>query len=677
MRIEELKKHPYILVSLLAALLAYIVWLFVPKEYTAITKLSDEYKEVDLAVGMTQMSQIRDAMGGMDAGVNDIEVYCQVLKTEGFARTISHKQVPGKGMTYGEYTAPEKGVFDTIEVIQDRINYNVSNENATLIISFTDKEALVASQMLDSVTAQLQQIVTGYRHEMADAALQNAKNTMEAARQKYLEAKAAYSKYTDSHLHTIIQQTRQREISLKRDANSAYEFFKDASVQYTRNMALKQRSYLSFAVIRDNCVPQSVSNYFIGYLLSFVLIALALTHGVKLYQKRKRDHRTGVDWGELFSPWCITILIWSLILGLYYLLDTDLYPITSQFYNCFVIWIPIFLITSFTAYNLLPVSQSPVGGAANQKDSFYFNKSIFTFFFAISLIITPLYLYRILQIVTMFGTEDMMTNIRTLAIYGEGQGFLNYSIVINQSLFVAALWAHPKVPTWQIVLLVIACLMNSLAIMEKGSIFYVFVCVAFVLFEKRVVKLRSILVFGLIMILLLYVFNLARAGEDSDYQEEETLLDFFAMYALSPPVAFCKLLGDVTPQFGTNTFETIYLFLARFGVTDIVVKDKLQEFVWVPISTNVYTIFQPFFIDFGYRGIAFFAGIYGCVMGWLYRLHKNKNSTGSCLYAYAVYVMVLQFYQENVFYSLVFVLQFSFFVFLFTQNKFKFNIIPR
>ena len=127
-----MKKHPYILVSLLAALLAFLVWLFVPKEYTAITKLSDEYKEVDLVIGMTPLSQINNVMGGMNNGMNDIEVYCKVLKTEDFARTISHKQVAGKGMTYGEWL----GEKDTIETIQEHINYNISNKKRIYAIQF-------------------------------------------------------------------------------------------------------------------------------------------------------------------------------------------------------------------------------------------------------------------------------------------------------------------------------------------------------------------------------------------------------------------------------------------------------------------------------------------------------------------------------------------------------------
>ena len=177
--------------------------------------------------------------------------------------------------------------------------------------------------------------------------------------------------------------------------------------------------------------------------------------------------------------------------------------------------------------------------------------------------------------------------------------------------------------------------------------------------------------FGVILIIFFYIFNLGRAEEDSDYQKEETFLDFFAMYVLSPPVAFCQISKEVIPQFGTNTFEKIYVFLARFS-SDIVVKEKLQEFVWVPIPTNVYTCFMPFFMDFGYKGVAFFGGIYGVICGWLYRLFRNRNAICCCLYTYVVFALVLQFYQENLFQSMVFLLQYTFFIVLILQQKFRF-----
>ena len=663
-----MKKRPYILAILIATLLALVVWLCVPKEYTAVTKLSDEYKETELAIGFSNIkAYLKDAMGGANNGMNDMEIYCKVLKTEDFARGIAQKQVPGKHLTYGQYV-DEK---DTVKAILDRINYNYSSLETSLSISFTDKDPVVASQMLDSVTIQLQNVITQHRHTIVDSAMHNAIRNMSATQAKYQQVMAEYGRFVDSHVDINTNALKQEEQALTNELKTAYALHEKAVEEYARQKALKERAYLSFAVIQDNTVPQHANKQLIGYLLCFIILAVLFTRGFLRYQERRGENIRLSQFDGYFSPWTLTIDIWILILGLYYLLDTDLYPITHQFYYCFLIWLPIFCICALSTFWL----SSDTSNSSISTNGIHFNKSLFLFFFVISLIITPLYVYRVIQIVTMFGTEDLMTNVRTLALFGEGQGILNYSAVINQALFVVALWAHPKVPTWQVVVLGLACLMNSLAIMEKGLMFFVFVSTMFVLFEKKIIRMRSILTFSILIILLFYIFNLGRAGEDSDYQKEETLFDFFTMYALSPPVAFCQLFPEVIPQFGTNTFETFYLFLERLGA-DVVVKNKLQEFVFVPVSTNVYTIFQPFYIDFGYPGIAFFAVIYGCACGYLYRMFRSGNGAGTCLYTYAIYVLLLQFYQENVFLSMVFVLQFTFFIVLLTQEKIRFQLNP-
>ncbi len=658
-------KHPYIAATIFATFLSIMVWLCIPKEYTAITKLSDEYKEMDLIVGFNELAKhLKNISGGDNAGINDMAVYCQFLKTEDFARSIAHKRLSSEKRTYGEYL----GVKDTIETIQDHINFNYDNSQETLIICFTDKNPVVASQMLDSVTAQLQSIITHHRQIMADAALDNVSRYLSETSSQYKQAQEEYAVFMNSHKGVQLQQIEQEKEILRLKADIAKSTYQDAAKEYTRQMSLRQRSYMSFAVIQANSIPMQPDKRLIGYLLSFVILALLLTRAAIIYIKNRPLDFKRLQLGDYFSPWALTVAIWGLILGLYHALDTGLYPITEQFYYCLILWLPIFCACAFVTYMLTPSNHQ----AATSANGIDFNKSVFNFLFIVSLIITPLYVYNVYKIVIMFGTEDLMTNLRILAVRGDGYGFLNYSSVINQVLFIVALWAHPKVPTWKVVVLGVACLMNALAIMEKGSLLLIFVCVLFVLFENRKIKMRSILVSGVIVVVVFYFFNLSRAEEGSDYQENETLMDFFIQYALSPPVAFCQLLPDVTPQFGTNTFGSIYVFLNRFGL-DVVVKAKLQDFVLVPIPTNVYTIFQPFYIDFGYRGVAFFATVYGVASGYLYRMFRNRNSVGTCLYTYLLYILLMQFYQENVFLSMVFILQFIIFTLLVTQNKIRFS----
>ena len=637
-----------------------------PTEYTAITKLSDEYKEMDLVIGFDELTKhIRNISGGDNGGINNMAIYCRLLKTEDFARSLSHKQLHGENKTYGEYL----GSKNTIEAIQDKICYNYSSKHETLTISFTDKSPVIASQMLDSITAQLQDIITRHRQATADSALQNARRYLSEVSSQYKQAQREYATFADSHKGNSIQRVRQDKEALRLKVDDTKKIYNNAIKEYTRQKSLKQRSYMSFAVIQDNSVPQRPNKHLIGYLFGFNILALLLTRAAIRLKTIRLNELKKIQLGDYFSPWVLTAAIWGIVLGLYYALDTGLYPITEQFYYCLALWLPLFCASAIITY-ILTTERLEIGDWILHGRGIDVNIKIFHFFFIVSLIITPLYVYRVYQIVTMFGTEDLLNNVRVLAVHGGGQGFLNYSVVINQALFIVALWAHPRLSTWKVVVVGIACLMNALAIMEKGSMLFVFLCIAFVLYKKRFIRLRSIILSAAVIVVAFFFFNLARAVDDSEYQQNETLINFFAQYALSPPVAFCQLMPDITPQFGTNTFETVYLFLRRFGV-DVVVKEKLQDFVLVPMPTNVYTIFQPFYIDFGYRGIAFFAIIYGVVSGYLYRLFRNGNATGTCLYTYGVYVLIMQFYQENIFLSLVFILQFTIFITLFTQQKLR------
>jgi len=370
--------------------------------------------------------------------------------------------------------------------------------------------------------------------------------------------------------------------------------------------------------------------------------------------------------GDWFSPWMITLVIWSAIMFLVPLHAEILYPLSDQFYISLALWVPIICVSSILTYSLMP--------RASGKDvhlrEMHLNKAIFTVLYVISMIITPLYLYQIMQIVTMFDTTDMLYNIRVYAVYGDNTfGFLNYSFVINQSLLVVAIWHYPKIPKWQLITIYLANVLSCFAIMEKGGVFYMVSTTLFVLFEKRIIKTRSIVITILVIIGLFFLMNSTRELQSEDV-DSMTFVDFFAIYVVSPAVAFGKVAVDISDQVGSHTLEVIYLFLERFGM-DIEVHNKLQVFVWVPLPTNVYTIFQPFYQDFGYVGVAFFALIYGFLSGLIYRHYRNGSGFCRCLYAYFVYALILQFYQENIFLSMVFVIQMMFFLYLMLQDKIK------
>ncbi|MBP5509195.1 MAG: oligosaccharide repeat unit polymerase [Prevotella sp.] len=373
--------------------------------------------------------------------------------------------------------------------------------------------------------------------------------------------------------------------------------------------------------------------------------------------------------GDLFAPWTITTAVWLAIVVMFQFQGDLLYPLGTQFHTSLALWLPIFCASSLLTYYLLPAVAHPEETSRRIPET---SGLLFTTLYVISMVITPLYLYKIMQVVMMFDTADMLNNLRLLAVFGdEKYGFLNYSYVLNQVLIVVALWRYPKVPLWQVLTIVAAGMMSAFAIMEKGMLFFLFASLMYILYQKRVIRLRSIFVSVIVVVLVFFLINLARdyTSSEGDSSESMSFLDFFAIYVLSPPAAFERISQDISTQFGSHTFQTVYLFLNRFG-GDFEVNTKLQEFVWVPLPTNVYTVFQPFFMDFGYRGVAFFALVYGVMSGWIYRYARNGNGFAKCVYAFAVYVLILQFYQENVMMSLVNVIQFVFFTWLVTQQQF-------
>ena len=100
-------------------------------------------------------------------------------------------------------------------------------------------------------------------------------------------------------------------------------------------------------------------------------------------------------------------------------------------------------------------------------------------------------------------------------------------------------------------------------------------------------------------------------------------------------------------QIGEKSFFLIYHILNRLGLGSFYVMERVQPFINVPVETNTYTVMQPFFIDFGYKGLAFFSCAFGMLAGALYRWHRQGRIWGTCLYAIVLTALCSQFHQEE------------------------------
>ena len=653
----------YIIASVSAIVLAIAVWFVVPHKYAAKVKICDEYKETDLIVGLDHITaKVKKMLNSNDFGINNMEVYSKVLKSDEFARKISRKKLNGKNISYGEYL----NTADTIGEIKENINYHYSSKKNTLVIQVTDNDPVIAAQILDSVTIELQSFISEKRRYIAEKRMAHELALQSAAKEKLEKSRADYGSYADNHLNTKSESVKQEINFLQKVLDCSEKEYKESVVQSVRQKMLSKRSYTSFATIRNNTVPLHKDTHLGGYIVASLILVLLSTKGYFLYKER-RKRRQKIQIGGLFSPWSITIGVWGVVIASIILSGDLMDPLTGQFYTSISIWVPVMCITSFVTYNIME-QKTPQEGRG-----FNINMTMFNILYVIAMIITPLYLYQIYKLVSMFDTQDLMNNVRELAIHGDGYGFLNYTFVVNEVLLLSALWLYPKIKWWQLTTIIIACILYAIGNMEKITVFLLFISSMFVLFERRVISVRTIVVVGFILLIGFYFFNLARSGEDSSYSKNETLFDFIGMYILSGPVAYCKLHQNLSDQFGSDTLWGIYLYLSKWLSGDFTPHTPFQEFVTVPMWTNVYTIMRPFYTDFGNIGVGYFAFLYGVLTGVAYRLKENGNSFGTCLYTYLVYVLALQFFDEFISAGLPLFGQMLVLLVIITQNKIKFS----
>ncbi|MBQ5838878.1 MAG: oligosaccharide repeat unit polymerase, partial [Bacteroidaceae bacterium] len=303
----------------------------------------------------------------------------------------------------------------------------------------------------------------------------------------------------------------------------------------------------------------------------------------------------------------------------------------------------------------------------------------FYFFLAVTLVFTPLCIKRIMDTVSMFAGENMMYNIRMLVVEGEtGWGVLSYSFVINKALLICALWARKKVGIIPTIIVLMLMFMSAFALMDKGSLLFIFLTIGYVLYEKEIISLRSIFLTGGALLGIFFLLTLLRNftdGQGEIQSDELTFVDFFAMYVLSAPVAYGYMPPDIGLQFGSRSLTLLYLILGKLS-GNFHVESLVQEFMEVPIPTNLYTIMQPFYLDFGQWGVFIFALLYGVASGWCYAIYKSGNSWGCAAYTFMLYNLVTQYGSEHILLSPIITIQLLVILYLLTQNKIKITFLP-
>jgi len=656
----------YVIGSVVTILLAIVIYSFIPKLYASRAEVSDETETLDLLLGQSTWSELIKPDDFFAVNFYDPEVYSLTMKSLSFKREILDTYVPAAKCSYLDYLADDEK--DALERYDELVSFYYNPKYGTITFQVKDKNPNVAASMVDTIIDHLDLFVNRKRADFINNNLEVARVLCSQADSAYKSASATLAHYSDSHFSACDSKVLSKIEEYKNEVEIRKKNFNDRRILCERLEGQINLHQNSFARVTDTFVPvKPHSPNLILYIISFLLIFLVLNTWRILY-KRKNSFNKDFSF-NIFSPWMLTVCIWGGSLLLFSLQKDLLYPLSEQFYYCLLLWIPIFCLASIITYLVLPTHK-------RMNDvSVDFNKLLFNILFVITLVITPLYLMKILNIVMMFDQDDMLYNIRMLSLFGdERHGFLSYAYVLNQALFITAIVQYPNVKKWQITFLFITNILSCISIMEKNGLFVLVVASLFVLYEKKYIKTRTILLTFVAVVIGFFFFNMSKEIKSDDNAEQMEFMEYFGIYLLSPSVAFGYVKEALTDQIGSNTFAMFYMLLDKLGIGNFEVHARMQDFIWVPLPTNVYTIFHPFFEDFSYNGVAMFAMIYGLGYGFVYRLYKDGNKFGFCFYAYLAEVLLMQFYHESLLQNLVLLTQITLILFLLNPNKYRLSL---
>ena len=218
-----------------------------------------------------------------------------------------------------------------------------------------------------------------------------------------------------------------------------------------------------------------------------------------------------------------------------------------------------------------------------------------------------------------------------------GISFMRASGFISLFLFMNMLVTKRKVGWRYIVPIIAIVIYNILTTGRSGFIglicailYNAYYCLqrkGYIIKPGKILK-NTILGFVIFIILFWQLGNL------SGKSEVLTFWDTMSIYIGSSILCFDTVIGNTdTYNFvGTNSFKGVYNILNTFGLDVTTVSNHLDKVRWNGYSSNVFTAFNPYYLDFGPILSLVVVVIVGFIIGIMWRkFQKEKDNIFICV----------------------------------------------
>ncbi len=350
----------------------------------------------------------------------------------------------------------------------------------------------------------------------------------------------------------------------------------------------------------------------------------------------------------VMSPWSATIGIWTIIMVSYLFVRKELYAISPDFVYGLALWVIGLSFSSYFAFRFFP---------SYKKTSWLPYEKHIDILTLLTLILVPFAVLKAVQHAMLMSSPDqLMLTLREQAISPEENqlGVVRYFVYVINVLLMLEL-DRAKIRKYRLALVIVFCLLFFIATMSKTTLLTYIFSGLYILYANKKISLKPIMFFGLFLVAMVPIMYIMRGTDDTD-TDAEALGNILVVYILSSIVAFSFLTPCSSSQWGEITLRPFYNILHGLGF-NVNVVDTIQDFVLVPLPTNVYTCLAPFYQDFGMIGIFCFSIIEGLIVGVIYKLSKTGLNIMKYLYAFIFTLLMTQFFDEAFFQAISAILQ--------------------
>lgn len=370
---------------------------------------------------------------------------------------------------------------------------------------------------------------------------------------------------------------------------------------------------------------------------------------------------------DLFAPFVVGPGMWAVIIGCYYLLPNEFYPVCHEFPMAVCIWMTAFFVAS--VYTSRKVHGSVVDLRVAQEP----NPWIMRAYVAITVTTIPVISAIILWTAFTKDPEAMFRYIRVLSTGGSDDvepidfGILAYGFSVTfMCLFFVLMYFKNK---WVIGTVIFMNLLVGVVTMAKINFLSVFFTILYLGYVRKVFKLKHF-AWGIGGFLVLsFILQTIR-----EYGSDVTVGDSLSLYTAASMVCFDYYAEPCTAvHFGENTFRFLYALGHPLGLCAEPIQTILP-FVSIPFLANTYTILYPFYTDFGLFGVGLFAVVYGVIYGYYYKKSQSGGNVELIVYALFLVFLFLEFFAELIFTNLSLTIQYvvlAVLPFLFSKKQYK------